>query len=121
MLRRVALVRTDISEEPSASIISVTRIGELGTTLAVTNNRRTLLVFLRRMRRLLVTDNVFPSSPILVTLMMEALSSPETSVLKRATPRNIPEDGILHSHLRENLKSYNVNDDEVGCGPLFGL
>jgi hypothetical protein len=42
MLRRVALVRTDVSEERSASIISVTRIGELGTTLAVTSNRRTL-------------------------------------------------------------------------------
>jgi hypothetical protein len=41
MLRRVALVRTDISEEPSASI-RVTRIGELGTTLAATSNRRTL-------------------------------------------------------------------------------
>jgi hypothetical protein len=35
MLHRVALVRTDVSEEPSASIIRVTRIGELGTTLAV--------------------------------------------------------------------------------------
>jgi hypothetical protein len=42
MLRRVALVRTDVSEEPSASIIWVTRIGELGTTLAVTSNRSTL-------------------------------------------------------------------------------
>jgi hypothetical protein len=42
MLRRVALVRTDVSEERSASFIKVTRIGELGTTLAVTNNRRTL-------------------------------------------------------------------------------
>jgi DNA-binding TFAR19-related protein (PDSD5 family) len=39
MLRRVALVRTDVSEELSASIIKVTRIGELGTKLAVTNNR----------------------------------------------------------------------------------
>jgi hypothetical protein len=39
MLRRVALVRTDVSEELSASIIRVTRIGELGTTLAVTSNR----------------------------------------------------------------------------------
>jgi hypothetical protein len=42
MLRRVALVRTNVSEERSASIIRVTRIGELGTALAVTSNRRTL-------------------------------------------------------------------------------
>jgi hypothetical protein len=42
MLRRVALVRTDISEEPSSSFIRVTGIGELGTTLAATSNRRTL-------------------------------------------------------------------------------
>jgi hypothetical protein len=42
MLRRVALLRSDVSEELSASIIKVTRIGELETTLAVTSNRRTL-------------------------------------------------------------------------------
>jgi hypothetical protein len=42
MLRFVALVRTDVSEELSASFIRVTIIGELGTTLAVTSNRRTL-------------------------------------------------------------------------------
>jgi hypothetical protein len=42
MLRRVALVRTDVSEKLIASIINVTRIGELGTTSAVINNRRTL-------------------------------------------------------------------------------
>jgi hypothetical protein len=39
MLHRVALVRTDVSEESSASIVIITRIGELGTTLAVTSNR----------------------------------------------------------------------------------
>jgi hypothetical protein len=41
-LRHVILVRTDVSEEPSTSTITVTRIGELGTTLAVTSNRRML-------------------------------------------------------------------------------
>jgi hypothetical protein len=41
ILRRVALVRTDVSEELSASFIRATRIGELGTTLALTSNRRT--------------------------------------------------------------------------------
>jgi hypothetical protein len=41
ILRRVALVRTDVSEELSASFIRVTRIGELGTTLAVTRYQRT--------------------------------------------------------------------------------
>jgi hypothetical protein len=85
--------------ERSTSIIRVTRIGELGTTLAVTSNRRILrlcvFVFLRSLRRLLLTANVVPSSPILVTLMMKTLSSSETEVLTRVTRRNIPGDASL--------------------------
>jgi hypothetical protein len=80
MLRCVALVRTDVSEE--------------------------LSIFLRSVRQVLVTASVVPSSQILVTLMKEELSSSVTSVLTRATRRNIPEDDNLHSHRHENIKSY---------------
>jgi hypothetical protein len=83
MLCRVAFVRTEVSEKCIAFIISMTRIRELGTKLAVQ-----------------VTLNFVPSSPILVILMMEAIFYSEMSALTRATRRNTPEDGIL---LRNNL------------------
>jgi hypothetical protein len=63
VLCHVAVVRTSVSKERSASIIRVTRIGELGTTLAV-------------------TVNVVPSSPILITLVVEAIRSSESLFLQ---------------------------------------
>jgi hypothetical protein len=83
MLRRVALVRSDVSGEHIASTIRVTGIGELSTTLAVTSNRSTQRA-----------ANVVPSSPILVTVMMEEIHFSEMSVLTRTTRRSNPEDGI---------------------------
>jgi hypothetical protein len=74
MLRRVALVKSDVSEERSPSIIRVTKIGELRT-----------LVFLCSVRRLLVTAYVVPRSLVLVTVMTDALDSSETSVLTSNT------------------------------------
>jgi hypothetical protein len=75
----VSLIRTNVSEECIVSIIRATRIGELGTTSAVTNN-----VFLRSVLQLLVTANVVPSSLILFTLMMlEAKRMMSSGMLRR--------------------------------------
>jgi hypothetical protein len=60
--------------------------------------------------------NVFPSSPILITLNMEVIRSSETTVLTRATRRNVPEDNVLYSHRRENLKAYTGSN--VFCAVL---
>jgi hypothetical protein len=87
MLRSVALVRTDVSDEHTASIIMTKRIGKLGTTLAVTGNRSTL----GRSRL-----------PISVSLMKGAICSSESSV----TRCHMQEDDILHSHCKKNLKSH---------------
>jgi hypothetical protein len=83
MLCRVALVRTDVSDEISASIIRVTRI--------------------------------------LVILIKKGLSSSETSVLTRATQRNIPEDAILLRNRRENLKSYFVRASQNVRSNIFAI
>jgi hypothetical protein len=93
MLRHVAFVRTDISEERITSIIRMTRICKLGTMLAVSALQKKI-VFLRSMLQLLVTANVIPSSPILVTLI-EAIRSFKTLVFTSAAWHNIPEDSIL--------------------------
>jgi hypothetical protein len=68
--------------------------------------RVSIVVVLRSVLLLLVTANVAPSSPILVTLLMESIYSSETLGLTRATRHHIPENDNLHSHHRENLKSY---------------
>jgi hypothetical protein len=72
MLARVAVVRTDVSEE-----------------------LRTSSEEIRSVHQLLLTPNVVPSSPFLVVMMVEALSSSETSVRTRSTLRNIPKHTIL--------------------------
>jgi sulfur relay (sulfurtransferase) DsrC/TusE family protein len=97
MLRRLALVRTDVWEELNAIIIRMTR--KLIFFLSH-------FEFLRSVRRFIITADVVPSSSILVTRMMESQSSSETSAFTRTTRSNIPDDGILLSHRRENLKPY---------------
>jgi hypothetical protein len=61
MIHRVALVRTDVSKEPSVSFIRVTRIGELGATLAATSNGSTLRRNTRATRRNIPEDIILHS------------------------------------------------------------
>jgi hypothetical protein len=123
MLHIVALVRTAFSEELMPSIIRV------AGTLAVINKPKyaakkyylmyvpliyvlhvcSTILFLRSLFRFLVVTNLFHSTPVLITLMMEAIGSFKTSVLTRAIRRNISEDYILHSHRREHINSYIIH------------
>jgi hypothetical protein len=75
--RRVALIKSDVSDEPIASIVRVKRIRNLGKTLAITSYAK------------------YSDSLILFTLIMVAICSSETSVPTKATWRLIPESGIL--------------------------
>jgi hypothetical protein len=83
----VAVVRIVASKECIDSFVRVKRIIRLRTNS-------------------LVTANALPSPMVLFVLMTEAIRSSETSVATRAAPHHILEDGILHIHSRENLKSY---------------
>jgi hypothetical protein len=92
----VTFLRTDVSEERIAvPIIRVTRVGELGRSLALTRNRSPL----RRN-----PANV-SSLPIIITQIIQIIHSFEPSVLTIATRRHVPEGDILHSHFCEILKS----------------
>jgi hypothetical protein len=68
-----------------------------------------------------VKKYIVPHSLILFILMMEAICLSETSVLTRATWRNIPEDGILHSLRRENLQCYVTLQLHASLTRLFGV
>jgi hypothetical protein len=97
----VEFARTDVSEELIPSIIRMTRVGELGTNLIVTSNRSTL----RRNTIVFNPDN-------------RGDSSSETSVLRRATRPNIPEDGSLHCFIQNDAfgqykRTYNLGK-EIG-------
>jgi hypothetical protein len=91
-----ALVLTDVSEEHIASVISAKRTIELETALAVSISSLSALL-------LLVTANLFPGSLIISTVMMEAIRSSVTSVLKRATGHHFTEAVLKNQYLLENV------------------
>jgi hypothetical protein len=66
----------------------------------------------------LVTANVIPCSLILFALIMEAIISSETSVITRVTGPHVPEDGVLHSHSCENLRSEDMDTRDIDDGVI---
>jgi hypothetical protein len=102
----MVFVGTEVSEDSISSIFRVRRIGKIGK-LAVSSKRSKLLrsslyscmyyiAFLVNGLRSLVIADFVPSSPVLVTLIIEVIHSSETSYLRRATLRSILADGLLH-------------------------
>jgi hypothetical protein len=77
MLRLVALARTDVSEERSSFIIRVTRNDELGTTLALTINRRMLR---RATSRNIKADGVLHVHLVLKFLLNCDVAGPDTEI-----------------------------------------
>jgi hypothetical protein len=109
MLRRVALVRTDVSGEPSASFIGVTRIGELGITLpAAINRRRENLKSYNTILLHLVTITIVdgktiyrsPHSVVLLWSFPHCLRSHQQNLLRQPQPQlfSIMNTHLLHRH-----------------------
>jgi hypothetical protein len=105
ILRRVIVVRTDVSDQRVASIIEVTRIGDLVTSL--------IIVFLQSVPRLVVTANV-PRSPILVTVMTESICCSEgVTTRKTAFIRYVLWCGINYTELyarRQTFSQHSLSD-----------
>jgi hypothetical protein len=102
MLRRAALVRTDSSEECITSTIRVIRIGELGTTLAITINRSTLQTKTVSIPRSHCRENL---KSYIVLTGWSLRQRGNVFPVRYELDFYIPED-ILHIHRRENLQPY---------------